>query len=222
MNKIKQILILSSLLTIFSSNIAYALNLPEISFDRTLVEKNSDLGQIQVGKPLKYAIFNRFLGFNKTNIVNSIGDAKRPETVRDVNKTGFKLLILELPKITYSYRGIYVLEKTNAIGYCLLEPIRIKGYTDAVLNTIKAFPVNSSYLQGRLNMPPNTTITFYDKQNNGYIERYAIAQTPHDEILLLDAFFPNVTENTIEPYIIESLNKNFTKYSVIQNKDFSC
>ena len=69
MNKIKQILILSSLLTIFSSNIAYALNLPEISFDRTLGEKNSDLGQIQVGKPLKYAIFNRFLGFNKTNIV---------------------------------------------------------------------------------------------------------------------------------------------------------
>jgi hypothetical protein len=48
-----------------------------------------------------------------------------------------------------------------------------------------------------------------------HIEIYAIGQTPHDEILLLDGFFPKTTKSSLEPYIIESINKNLNRYYII-------
>jgi hypothetical protein len=212
--KNKIIFFLTIVILICVSQVSFSLVMPEIVFnERTFGSPN--IGTSSPEGAACSLMFNRNLGISKANIISITEIPDHPAVLRQVNNSNLNLLILTDSSLDFSQQGVYILDKNAAVGYCLLEPVRINGYGnhEAVLNNIKAFPVNPNYLLTGLNIPANTSVTFYEKDNGNYVEVYAIGNTLKSEIFLLDAFYPKDLEGTLKPYIIDSINKNINKFS---------
>lgn len=83
---------------------------------------------------------------------------------------------------------------------------------EPVIKNIKSLPKNNTYLKNELNIYPKIRVTFYEKQNGDYIERYTILKTPERKVLMEDSFYPKALENEIKPYVIRALNNDMTWY----------
>jgi len=108
--------------------------------------------------------------------------------------------------------GLYIIDRSTSIsvGYCLLEqkPHFLGKSAPKEYAQIKLLTPNDQYLQQDLVIPENVTLNFYETVHDGFIERYGIAQMSGRDVVVLDAFYPAELESTLQPYIIEQLNKS--------------
>ncbi|MEK7433789.1 MAG: hypothetical protein AABZ74_11700 [Cyanobacteriota bacterium] len=110
------------------------------------------------------------------------------------------------------YKGFYVIDKNEIIvGNVLLENWDITEY----INEPKSPPVqeifnlnkNPNYLKNKLKLPPNSSITVYEREIGGYYERYGIEDINGKKIFILQSFYPKEMESFFENKIANTINK---------------
>lgn len=223
--KRKITLILISCLFIISIP-AYALILPAISFSRTSSFKTPSSNPIselpETGSGCS-ANFARLLDVNKDEIISFyLPNIKK--TAKNVNNFEILTLIND-DRVIYMSLGIYIFNKvqeniSNSIGYLLFEPLQEKIYNDnEIFSQIEALPLNSTFNQ-KLNIPDNLFVFVYEKKVGGFIERYIISQTPHEKQLILDSFYPESLETSLNKDIVNSLNKILEGISFLDKVDY--
>ncbi len=205
------------------NNISYAdtIKQPSIKIDSSFWNRtgipgissgDDGLEKIEKGIPFKFEIF---LGKSKDEINNvkretySLDGFKKKE----INyKNKYKILVYPRyygVKIYGRYldKGIYIFNNQNiCIGYLFVtkEYTTEQIYNEPEIINIKSMIQNSSYLLNKLKMPRNQ-ITFYEKENGDYIERYGL----NNDYLYMQGFYPKELEKFMSKRIISVLNFNY-------------
>ena len=110
------------------------------------------------------------------------------------------------------YKGFYVIDKNKKIvGNVLLENWDITEYINEPKNddvqAIFNLNKNANYLKNKLKLPPNSSITVYEREIGGYFERYGIADINGKKIFILQSFYPKEMESFFENKIANTINK---------------
>jgi len=173
------------------------------------------LGINAAGPPL---YFYRQLHFKPQVISKSVADdsQNKAQKIKKEKTNNYKILFFsaneDSNEALYHGLGIYIIDLSVnlSIGYCLLEQksnFNNRPDPEAYKN-INQLSSNNQYLKQDLIIPENITLNLYEIAHDGFIERYGIAQMSGRDVVVLDAFYPAELENTLQPYIIEQLNKS--------------
>lgn len=224
----KKILILSTFVTLLSfSSYAGSMVEPSVTInngaitlggkqleDKAMMMReimNPD-GSFKFTPPIVFRL-KRYLGKTKAEIENADPEKKilfEKKYKRIKNKYDF---------LIYSYysekksKGVYIFDKNNiCVGYCFIIrreiPTELKNEPELV--KIRSLNKNSKYLKEELEIPRDK-ITFHEKSNGNYIERYALGTDLYDfsETFELDAFYPKELEKNMSKRIADVLNTNY-------------
>lgn len=145
----------------------------------------------------------RYLGRDKPSVsgIGYLGDKEL------LTKNSYSLI--RFHTVLSGPEAIYIFGQNNVcIGYFLMDPFDIsKVMNEPIIQKIKLLSENPNYLSTQISLPTGASITFYEIENQGFIERYGILTTPTGEkYLQLDAFYPLGLEGDLNQYLINSLN----------------
>lgn len=232
MNKLKRVLV-SFCLVVVTSGLAFAGNIPQPTIEYAngiRVFGDQRLNLIEEEAIHAVGGYDRMLGLKKQDIIqrakDHVGDTFDIST-KDISKQIY-FLILEDNKepILGVGKAIYILNKENvSIGYCLLDPM-VSDFkdnlfvTDSVVRQITSLQVNNNLLKNK-KFYPNTSAIVYEKEHDGYIERYILGKTQHSEMLLLDAFYPKEFDSVLKEKITKNIRLNLKlKQKVMTGKAY--
>lgn len=186
-----------------------------------LYEKENEEGDIEsngAGIKLSRVLFFRHFGKGDTFIYKYAKSTSNGDVTKGILKSslGYDLLVLDettrLQLEEFAGRGIYVFPPKGkaSIGYCLLEQ---KTYSDEskipeVFASIRGLTKNVTYLSPHLIVPEGISVEFYEREMNGFVERYGIATMAGRDVLILDAYYPVNLESELRPFILEDLNRS--------------
>lgn len=167
---------------------------------------------IRLSPEIRFRI-KRYLGKSKAEIETSDIEYK------DIFTAKYKNINNKYSFLIYNYyageksKCVYIFDKNNiCVGYCFLEGYKIKPEikNEPELVKIRSLNKNSKYLKEELEIPKDK-ITFYEKSNGNYIERYALGTDLYDfsETFELDAFYPKELEKNMSKRIADVLNTNY-------------
>lgn len=189
---------------------------PLIQFDRFLGE-HPGTGDPNFASRSTSGYFYRDEGLSEKDLKQKYKKSRKIESVKlDKN---YALLIFDVIYDTPTAnpaidRAIHLIAQNKSVGFCFMDNIRIdlgEFSTEPILQQILALPVNSTFLQGMVNVPPNSTLTIHEVEQGTYVERYGILRAnsnPNEIALVLDSFYPKALESTFKPYIVSRLNAN--------------
>ena len=121
-------------------------------------------------------------------------------------------IITAIPKgnlPSFVVRKINVLYNSKSIGYLILDPILIEmPKTDPSILKMKNLPEikNGKFFDG-LKKYKYMDLKVYEKEHNGFIERYVILiENNKEESLIAEMFYPKELDREFKPEITRSLN----------------
>lgn len=184
---------------------------PTVQFDRFIGDPPSVNENMNVAPRRAAAYFSRDEGFSEQDLKQKY---KKWTTIQNVKlDKNYSLLLFDViednPNVS---QGIHLISKNKSVGFCFIDalPIDLNTFSsEPILQQILALPVNSSYLQGEVQIPPNTTLTFYEIEHSTYVERYGILRLnnyPNEIFLVLDSFYPKILESTFKQHMVNRLN----------------
>jgi hypothetical protein len=114
-------------------------------------------------------------------------------------------------------RALYPIDKITgrSIGYCIMEPWQfdINGPRHNLpVSDMRKLPLDTAFLDGKLEVPVGVSMTHYAQRHHGYVERYTlISYRDRDygnlKFMLLDAFYPENLESRFEMPMQKYLQK---------------
>ncbi len=198
---------------LINSNNAFANPEPSVNFD-------GNLGKIDKYNPNTYSYLSkadylRMIGKRNNEIYSKYPNVKKDEKIKFKDHT-FLSFKSNLDKEPYLIKqGTYILNSSDiCVGYLLIQDFSVEEFLDqTILNTIESLAKNNS-LKGKFQIPSNIQIIVYQRDAGNFIERYVVAKTRFEKLLLLDAFYPKELDNTFEALIISTLSNNFNIISI--------
>lgn len=184
---------------------------PTVHFDRFIGEPPSVNESMNVAPRRAAAYFSRDEGFSEQDLKQKYKKWNNIQNIK-LDKNYSLLLFDVIENNPNTSQGIHLISKNKSVGFCFIDaiPVALNIFNnEPVLQQILALPVTTTYLQGDVQVPPNTTLTFYEVEQGNYVEHYGVLRLnnyPNEIFLVLDSFYPKTLESTFRPYIVSRLN----------------